>query len=63
MLGVQERALDYRKIIDSLAKGSHPEEHSEGKFRAINAINFFVQKNENSINLSKKVVQKNENFD
>lgn len=22
MLGVQERALDYRKIIDSLAKGS-----------------------------------------
>mgnify|MGYP000559811675 CR=1 FL=1 len=63
-MGVQERALDYRKIVNSLAKGSHPEEHSvKSKFRAINALNFFVQKNENSINLSKKVVQKNENFD
>ena len=40
MLGVQERALDYRKIIDSLAKGSHPEEHSEGKFRASVMLNF-----------------------
>ena len=40
MLGVQERALDYRKIIDSLAKGSHPEEHSEGKFRASVLLNF-----------------------
>ena len=40
MLGVQERALDYRNIIDSLAKGSHPEEHSEGEFRASVMLNF-----------------------
>ena len=44
-MGVQERALDYRKIVNSLAKGSHPEEHSvKSKFRAINALNFLCRK-------------------